>query len=222
MHTRGFTYTYDENVGEQCTSVFSTPVRAYRPVTTLYTTSIPSSGYFLTDWTTDYDSTSNTTMVPTGTIYAGVINIYWQASDLSLFGPSYSSRIASAIRSKGENKLGVTVTATATGLGRPFGQTSTASPGATTNFPGPTSLSYSIPSPSGNALSVGGIVGVVLGSVIGATLLALAAFLVLRRRKRRAAEARSPEAKHMTSVEAPELIEYENPGRAAGRESYQP
>jgi hypothetical protein len=207
-----FTHKWYSEDNDDCRSTFRTAVHVFAPVMILYTSTTSGSKY--ADSTVDYDATTNTTTVSSGTIYANAISIYWQAEDLALFESSYASALPS------ELSIETAATSTPTGSGRPVEQA--ALPGGSAKFPDPTFLSSSSSSPSDNSLSVGEIVGVVPGSVTGATFLALAAFLILRRRKRRAAEAGTPEAKHMTSVEAPELVEYENPGRAVGRESYQP
>jgi hypothetical protein len=142
---------------------------------------------------------TNTTTVSNATIYAGVVSIYWQYKDLTLFEPSYASILSSKF------KLSSSPTPVPS-----VPPSQTASPGSSVTMAGPTSVPPPSPPPK---LSTGAKAGIGVGAVIGALALAAVIFLLFAWRKRKAAHRSVSKGDYPAAAEQPELVQYHNPGR---------
>jgi len=172
----------------------SSPIIAYRGMTSIST--ISRSGSAVTS-SSVYLDMSNSTIVNYPSIVADPVGIFWKASDLSKFEPSYAAALAS--------KLNIAVSTTATSGTVP---TQTAAPGTSSGIAEPTSSAS--PSPD---LSTGAKAGIGVGAAVGALAIAAFVFFLVRWRKRRTTHLHGTPTHNTTAVEAPELVQYYNPVR---------
>jgi hypothetical protein len=149
-----------EYEGSYCTSIFNTHITVYMQ----YTSSLVRSTYAITSsW---WDVSRNNNIVTWGVKAADPVEIYWRATDLSLFKDSYASALATRL------KLPFAPTAITTTPPAP-----TASPCSSAAVPGPTSSSS--PSP----LSPWAKAGIGLSAAFGTAVIALAILLLYKWRK---------------------------------------
>ena len=177
--------------------VTSSSVVAYRRVITTSTAITSGSPVVRSYW--DYDAKVNSTTINYASLLVDPVGVFWKASDLPIFEPSYASAIA--------KRFNISFTATSTQSG-PVPTSQTALPGPTTGIPGPTSPAS--PSPS---LGTGAKAGIGVGAALGALVIAAFVLFLLRWRKRRTTQMHGTPTHNATAVEAPELVQYYNPVR---------
>lgn len=184
------------STGTYCTSSASVPARiiAYRATTSTFDITIsgvptPTSSVYL--------DLGNSTILNYPSIIADPVGIFWKASDLSKFEPSYAAALASKFN------IGSATTAAPTAF-----PTQAAAPSISSGIPGSTSPPSSSPN-----LSTGAKAGIGVGTAFGALTIAAAIFLLLRWRKRRPSHTNPPSTYNPAAAEAPELVQYHNPVR---------
>ncbi|KAF2829618.1 hypothetical protein CC86DRAFT_402968 [Ophiobolus disseminans] len=158
-----------------CYSVFSTPFRAFAPLTlgisgrsddTLYEYVTPSGvGSAQTSVTV-----RNTTTLSSALAFVDPVFIGWQAKDLSLFPLAYATSIAKQFN------IPFTPTPTAT---------PTPAPGLSSTLPSETSRTSLEASPPSSGLSTGAKAGIGVGAASGVALIAVIFAILFTRRRRR-------------------------------------
>ena len=157
--------------GGVCTKVFSTSITAYNPVAVM-----TSNINFFGESTTYIDSldrsaTDNATILSSGTMTMAAMVVYWQESDLEKFDPEYAATLADHL------SIGFTPTATSDITSE------TATPPNRSQLPSATSnLGETMERSKGSGLSGGAKAGIGVGIGVGALLVALAGFLLYKRR----------------------------------------
>jgi hypothetical protein len=157
--------------GGLCTKVFSTSITAYNPVafTTSSTNSIGETTTYIDSL--DRSATDNATILSSGTMTMAAMVVYWQESDLKKFDPEYAATLADHL------SIGFTPTATSDITSE------TATPPNRSQLPSATSnLGEAIAGSKGSGLSSGAKAGIGVGVGVGTLLVALAGFLLYKRR----------------------------------------
>jgi len=177
MFVSGMTFT-----SRYCESVFSTPLRAFAPLTVSYgdgSTSVVYQEYYGSSQGSGLvlASSVNYTTLSTGLAVAAPIYVGWQAKDLPLFPLAYATSLAKQFNI-------------------PF--TPGPTPGTSSSLPKQTNTSQSV------GLSTGAKAGIGVGAVLGAACVIGVLFLLLclaRRRRRRRITVGTP------GNELPEMID---------------
>ncbi|RII10904.1 hypothetical protein CUC08_Gglean006905 [Alternaria sp. MG1] len=119
----------------------------------------------------DRSATDNATILSSGTMTMAAMVVYWQESDLEKFDPEYAATLADHL------SIGFTPTATSDITSE------TATPPNRSQLPSATSnLGETMERSKGSGLSGGAKAGIGVGIGVGALLVALAGFLLYKRR----------------------------------------